>query len=499
MGTRRRRFGLRPGARSHASRRPGSDEPQLLAVSDLHLGHDLRRGEAPRERGLDRQLGSLLDHYEAEGGRWRLVVVGDMVDFIAITQTPAPDEPVPFPVSSFERAWGLGPEPEKAVWKLGLVLRRHAAFFERLAAFVAAGHEVVIVRGNHDPEWALPAVQERLRTALADHAVAAGLVDPGGRESLCARVRFYDWFYLEPGRLYAEHGHHYDEYSVDPDAPAAADGAPAAPAPEPMSTLAMRYFGNLHTTLDLSEVERWKFWDFVRWGWRDGVFVRAATDYVGMCAKVLGLSARASLRTLRRSGVRLVRAGRDLALEDQKLARARATLAGFRQDREELARELVALMRAPAEQNLFASIQLFYVDRLALVAAVLLGGTACLALATSPLGQAGSLAALVGAATAANAVLDRARLVDSHPKLLDAARRVARLFDVPVVVMGHSHRTVSERVGTGTTYFNLGTWLSPSQGDAGGRPGFPHLLVRGLRGELRRWVPRPAGPVESVA
>jgi UDP-2,3-diacylglucosamine pyrophosphatase LpxH len=476
-------------------RRPGgADEANVLAISDLHLGHDLRRGVVAREKALDRQLVSLLDGYCAEGGRWRLVIVGDMVDFIAITQTPDVGEAVPFTVTDAERCWGLGPEPEKSVWKLGRVFERHASFFIRLARFLAAGHELVIVRGNHDPEWAQVAVQQSFRDRLA---LLARAHLPRATDTLGERIRFCDWFYLEPGRLYAEHGHHYDEYSVTPGA--ALDGTPDASAGEPLSTVAMRYFANLHTTLDLSEVERWKFWDFVRWGARERVLLRAARDYLGMCAKVLGLSVRASLRTLRRSGRRLVRAGRELAREDHKLGRTRAALAVFRQDREELARQLITLVRAPAEQSLFASIQLLYVDRLALVAVVALAWSACLALAAGPLQQAGALAVVLAAASVVNGVLDRARLVDSHPKLLDAARSIGHLLRVPIVVMGHSHRTVWERVGEHTTYVNLGTWLAPSRSECGGRPGFPHLVVRDHNAELRRWKPRRSTLPEAVA
>src|SRR5690606_24531698 len=117
-------------------------------------------------------LASLLLHYAAhrENGRpWRLIVVGDMVDFIAITDVPEEGE-APFPISEMERECGLAPEPEKACWKLNRVMRRHERVFLGLARFLRAGHEVVIIRGNHDADWCWPEVQTLLRSHLVSLA-----------------------------------------------------------------------------------------------------------------------------------------------------------------------------------------------------------------------------------------------------------------------------------------------------------------------------------------
>jgi UDP-2,3-diacylglucosamine pyrophosphatase LpxH len=71
--------------------------------------------------------------------------------------------------------------------------------------------------------------------------------------------------------------------------------------------------------------------------------------------------------------------------------------------------------------------------------------------------------------------------------LREAARRVAQVFDVKYIVMGHSHRAVEETVGSGTRYFNLGSWTPGRSHD-----GFPHVVVTAGSAELRRWKgPRP--------
>jgi UDP-2,3-diacylglucosamine pyrophosphatase LpxH len=67
-----------------------------------------------------------------------------------------------------------------------------------------------------------------------------------------------------------------------------------------------------------------------------------------------------------------------------------------------------------------------------------------------------------------------------------AACRVAQIFDVKVIVMGHSHRATEETVGSGSRYFNLGSWTPGSTIE-----GFPHVVVTGSLAQLRRWKGSP--------
>src|SRR4051794_26992364 len=79
----------------------------LILFSDLHLGSDLKRRELRRAGslealtgadGLGREIASLLEHYASQAGaKWRLVLAGDVIDFIGINLTPADlGETVPF-------------------------------------------------------------------------------------------------------------------------------------------------------------------------------------------------------------------------------------------------------------------------------------------------------------------------------------------------------------------------------------------------------------------
>jgi UDP-2,3-diacylglucosamine pyrophosphatase LpxH len=495
-----RRWRARVRAETRAAldrlKRPIGAEPppptaHLLAISDLHLGHDLKRGHpfSPGEvPATDRHLGAFLDHYRTHReGRlpWRLVMVGDVVDFIAVTITPESGEAVPFQASPDEQLYGLGTEPEKARWKLDRVIDHHRHFFAKLAQFLAAGNELVIVRGNHDQEWMWPDVQTQFRRRLA---ALAGLSEGA------LPVRFCDWFYLEPGRFYAEHGHFYDEFSVSGD---------MIPVPgvrairEPVSTLAQRYFANKHTTLDLSDVERWGIMDFIRWGRHGGRFVATLGDYLAMCGRVLAFSARASVVTMRKSLTSLARSSRK-ALEEDNLVRVREALRGVRLDSEDLARSLVALTRRPADQSVFATAQMLYFDRILLGAITGLAAASSLLLSAPIMSRIGIALGVVLAATLLNGWLSRARLIDSHPKLIAAAERVSTLFRVPVVVMGHSHKVVDQGVGQASQYYNLGTWVTSSSG-ALKHEGFPHVVIGATGHQLRRWPLPNATNLDEVA
>src|SRR6187397_2626215 len=88
---------LPSGASSSAARSglPGMSRFNTLVISDLHLGEDLSpvATEASRLHVdiVERQLCAFLRHYtrRREGGLpWRLVVNGDLIDFLSISIGP---------------------------------------------------------------------------------------------------------------------------------------------------------------------------------------------------------------------------------------------------------------------------------------------------------------------------------------------------------------------------------------------------------------------------
>jgi UDP-2,3-diacylglucosamine pyrophosphatase LpxH len=425
----------------------------LLAISDLHLGCDLKQAHPPAAD--DAALVAWLDHHAArrEGGRpWRLLLVGDVLDFISVVGVP--EDPC-FAVSEEERRFGLNPEEDKSVWKLVQITRHHRAAFAALARFVARGHEVVFVRGNHDLELSWPAVQRALRERLA-----RGQAGP--------RVQFHDRAYHEAGRAYVEHGHAYDCFSL-PEAHQPGDRVLSLP----VSSLVLRYFANRHAgQRAIEQASSWGAWGYLRWFARTHAPWRVALDYVAMIARILGMHAR-PFRTRRRDALE--------PLREQLLAVAP-------EDRQAPA-DLESLAVEPALWSIVRVMQLFYLERIALVLAAL--GTVPWLLRSFP-GAVG-----VGLSLGVGAVLElllpalaRARRTESHPLLERAAHQLADLFGVYWVVMGHTHRAVDLPVGRrGARYVNLGSWTHP------GALGFPYLVVAPHVSGLRHWPARAPAPV----
>jgi UDP-2,3-diacylglucosamine pyrophosphatase LpxH len=134
-----------------------TERMRLAIVSDLHMATPEAPGGDPfaDDRAFAQLLGALADRCI----RTRLVLLGDTFDLVLA---------------------GSG--------GLDAVAAAHAAVFDALAAFAAAGHEIEVVPGNHDGDLMRPAAQERLR------------------ELLSAPIAFPPWVVLVPGVLYAEHG-----------------------------------------------------------------------------------------------------------------------------------------------------------------------------------------------------------------------------------------------------------------------------------------------------
>lgn len=170
------------------------DGRDLAIVSDLHLsaGYDDRTGAYDRnedffyDAAFARFLTDLERRADAEGRRWRLVILGDLFDFLQVDTEEG----------------GAGDTSEGVTLaKLSRVARGHRELFAALGRF-AARFPIDVVAGNHDIELVHPVVQRRLVQLLVD---ASG--SPAAREG----VSFHPWIYYLPGVLYAEHGNQYDD------------------------------------------------------------------------------------------------------------------------------------------------------------------------------------------------------------------------------------------------------------------------------------------------
>jgi UDP-2,3-diacylglucosamine pyrophosphatase LpxH len=460
-----------------------SERPHnILAVSDIHLGSDLKPGlkyDCPRTS--DPALVSFLDWHgthRPSGKPWRLILNGDIVDFIAITLVP---QQGPFSISVEERELGLAPSEPKCVWKLRRTAERHPAVFDALAKFIHKGNSIHIIRGNHDAEWRWPGVQAEFRQILLERS---GLTSAAARRRFERAIEFHDWFYLEPGFFYAEHGHAHDVYSVQSDFFAEHGGALAQQEMGlSLSSKVLRYFVNRYAEqVELTDdVDAWGLKEYLDWVLKAGNPLRVAADYFVMVFRVIYPLLRKTL-SISRAFARV--ADKAIASKVEPHAHVRRMLARF-QGTDKQARQLVSIAAKPGEQSLFDSMQLFYLDRMLLA-------LLCLACALSTASavhgfwlRAGALTGVGILFAALNALLAGKRKTDAHPMLQQAARRVSQVFDVKYIVMGHSHRAVDEPLGNGARYFNLGSWT--------GRPGdgFPHVVVQDSSAELRRWKGPP--------
>jgi UDP-2,3-diacylglucosamine pyrophosphatase LpxH len=462
----------------------------ILVVSDLHLGCELKAGgREARRTALDRQLASFIDWHannRTEGRPWRLILNGDIVDFVAITLTPAPREATPFAISAEERQYGLAPEEAKCVWKLARVAERHGEVFDALGRFLLKGNSIHIVRGNHDAEFHWPAVQAEWRRLLI---ARTGATRPSVFRRLASAIEFHAWFYLEPGFFYAEHGNAHDRYSLQTGffAPVA-EAERGAEMALPLTSQVLRYFVNRYTQgEDLDDADTWGVVEYLKWVFKMGNPLQIAADYFMMVFRLTYPILRQSMRLSRKVARVAGRAMDNKLGEDDRLATVRQLLGRFVGASEGQVRSLLAVASRPAEQSLFDSAQLFYLDRMVLSLVCFAGAVEVLRL---PVGWGFRLAAFAAVGIvfgALNAILARQRETDAHPLLLQAARRVAEIFDVRYVVMGHSHRATSEPVGASARYFNTGSWTNARQSE-----GFPHVCVEGRVAELRRWKGPPA-------
>jgi UDP-2,3-diacylglucosamine pyrophosphatase LpxH len=167
----------------------------MFVISDLHLGG----GPGSQICHAYSELADFIRWVMAEGrsappSDLELVVNGDLVDFLA---DDARGDPALAP-----RAWT--PDEGEAVAKLERIAGRarggdNGGVFEALCNFLAAGHRLTLLPGNHDVELALPAVRRHLTRLL-------------GAEN--ARFQFlYDGEAYVVGGVLLEHGNRYDRWN----------------------------------------------------------------------------------------------------------------------------------------------------------------------------------------------------------------------------------------------------------------------------------------------
>jgi UDP-2,3-diacylglucosamine pyrophosphatase LpxH len=455
-----------------------ADTPNILVVSDLHFGEELLPG-ASTDRREAVELGAkafceFLRYQRVRkiGGRsWRLVIAGDLFDFMSVVIPGSPELPAK---SADERRLGVGRGAKAGVARLAAICAGQRQLLEELARFATAGHRVDIIVGNHDVELLEPEVADELYRQLA----AAG-----ADAAALGRIRVVPWFVYVPGVAWIEHGHVYDEgcsfeFNL----------APCDPKEDRLiynaDYAAIRYLAMASPELDPHGIEEWSFAGYLKYAWSSGVrhMGRLWLAYLRFAVSLF------AARGLHRS---VKRRDRRRALHRERLAAA-AAAGGVKVD---TALAIDRLARSPVTTSWRRVARMLHMDRLGLLVVTSLV-IAALLLAL-PLGWAvlGGGAAALGALGIARAI--GAHYVASQLPMRAVPARIRRLVDAPVVVFGHTHDPRWQELPNEGLYVNSGTWLAAMR--PGLRRSFTHVLVEPVAGgrprvELRQWrdgVPAP--------
>jgi UDP-2,3-diacylglucosamine pyrophosphatase LpxH len=469
-------------------------DESLLILSDVHLGNDLNDharhsapdGTAPERRSeqVDTDLASLLRHYAAArpaGKRWRLIIAGDFIDFIGMAILSS-EGPFDTPPSDEERAHGLGNASDHGRLKLRAVAARHAVVFEALAAFVAAGHALTIVHGNHDVEFHWDGVKDELRFLLGT------LASPQGEEARVAfqeRIDFAPWFYYVGGVAYVEHGHQYDTLCSTANHMAPLSPIDPRRIARTFSDVLLRFV--VRPTRGVPEYghDRMGMVDYVMLGVRMGArgLWQLGTRFVS-----------AIFELLRLRKAYLTGAARALREEhERKMAMlAEKTRLGI-----EKLRAVAALQVPPVTQSVSKILASVLIDKLALGVAATTAIAAFVILGPRHVWCWSSAAAVAAAWVFTHRYLSARRRrwfgehLDNDAALVDRAGQLAGLFPVAFVVMGHTHQPARVPVAAGAAeYINVGSWheaepKTDAAAEGTYRAARTHLVIH----------PAPEGPV----
>jgi len=458
-----------------------------LVISDLHLGEDLSpsAGEANTLHIdiVERQLVSFLRYYarRREDGRpWRLIINGDLVDFVSIAIFPDHPDFAGAKYTVEEHEFGLRRSPAVAVAKMQLVVKRHIGFFRALARFLSRGNQVEIISGNHDTEFHWKGTQDAFCAGLATawkgmpESHRPGAVSP---DQMLLGIHFHPWFFSEPGVLWVEHGHQYDEccslrhqlYPRQPESDEIVTNVDSA---------GVRFVTSYVAEAEAQNMDLWSMGGYVRFGIGLGLrgCMRLGFGYYSFAKTLL---------TVWRAESKRGPAGREIRDAHEKRL---ATLADTWDMPLEQVGKLDGLSRTPVVNQFSKLASVLMIDKLAF------WGFGIIVALLSLLFFSGALAVLgvvVGGVLATGLSLwtSRGREVDATATMELNSERILDIVGAKFVTFGHTHEPVSRQLDNGAWYFNTGTWVPT------GKPGllrcFTHLVVHhrdsGPEAQLCQW------------
>jgi UDP-2,3-diacylglucosamine pyrophosphatase LpxH len=189
----------------------GPDSYKVVIISDLHLsegwdenGYLSKLEDFFFDQSFERFLKYLLKKGEEGGFHYKVILNGDLVDFLQFMTASGESVIRGETLTKREKKLGPGTSTRKTLWKLERLINGHKVFFTALSDFLAKGNELFILCGNHDIEWLIPEVQEDFKKQISDLQKSP--------KPLGDKITFLTWFYHDPLlSVFVEHGSQFDD------------------------------------------------------------------------------------------------------------------------------------------------------------------------------------------------------------------------------------------------------------------------------------------------
>ena len=487
----------------------------LVVVSDLHLGRG-KNSHTGRFHELeaffyDEDFCSfchwIVEDAHKRNTKLRLIINGDAFDLLRIDRPPQTPE-----ATLVERRFGPVMTPDRAARDISEILDGHPGFVAGLAWVLSAGHEVIILPGNHDIEIQWPPVRRQIEAAiLAD--LREQLSSELELDEACARLRFPPWFWYEPGRIWIEHGCQYDpenafRYWLRADMAAAPRKVYEAEYDMPLGNFFQRYLFNGFGAITFIVPSTRAHMRYAKWlvGNTPHLISRVVLSHLRFWPQVIRRlasnqsRARVAYREAHTRGLAKLASSPHAGALGDKLE----TIDSFK-ERGASAVEAVSTITRQAL-------------RVLVIIAALAGLTfglwfagfhAIAQLKSGFLLKAGlfmvlDFTFLVAAIFGVGWALFRSPRESSSP-LRRAAQKITDVLDVPIVCFGHTHDEVLWRLRRAgheqAWYYNTGTWLAVFTHDVlmpRERVQLTFLGVRGHEAELLHWSPGRGAAVPVI-
>ncbi len=383
-----------------------------IIVSDLHLGagsFDLDKGNVLEDFIVDetfaRFLHEMKEESENQNTDFELIIGGDVMEFL---QAPAVDQFEPwraYPPENYHSS-----AEEDSAKKVDLIIKGHPMFFAVLREFIKPAdpqRKVTILKGNHDVNLYWPAVKERIRQAV--YATGEERAKLLAFEEVCINR---EGIYVEHGNQYAEKVNRVDNFEkpLDPEH----EGQLAIPTG---SRFVIEFFNQV-------EWEKW---------WVDSVKPMTALIWYALAID-FPFAVKTLLAFLKVAPVLIVGG---LAVGEEDLPA----------EAEQLVRELEDEAQLQVLGQRYAEDETFRRDFNARIGRLLEAADAPPEVAS---------ARAIDEVSAFN--LGKSTIAEVNSALHWAAEVKARETGAQIVVFGHTHEPLCERLEGGGLYLNTGTW-----------------------------------------